>query len=329
MQNVNENAVCLTFQDPHLLPQLFGEDDRHIHTIEQTLGLSLSSRGNTIAISGPSPQAQIAETVLKDLYQKIKSGMEVGEGEIHALIRMAQKQKPAQGSAGAKSVGFALVPDVVIRTQRKHITPFSHQQKAYMEALMTRELVMGSGPAGTGKTYLAVAAAASFLLEGKVERIILSRPAVEAGEKLGFLPGDMREKVDPYLRPIYDALYSMIPPERVQKHIETGAIEIAPLAFMRGRTLKHSFVILDEAQNTTPTQMKMFLTRLGDHSRMVVTGDLTQMDLPTGMPSGFDDAIRRLSHLKDISIIHFSAEDVVRHPLTQKIVEAYEKEPPI
>ncbi len=311
----------ITFEDNRLLPQLYGEEDCHLRTIESMLGVTLSSRGNTLAIDGDPEQAAIAVAVLRNMYEKIKSGMDMGRGEVGALIRMIAAKSEKMGKKSEVS------PDAeapIIRTPRKHVSPFSQRQAHYMEALLSREMIFASGPAGTGKTFLAVAAAASFLMEGQVERIILSRPAVEAGEKLGFLPGDMREKVDPYLRPIYDALHAMMPSERILKSIETGAIEIAPLAFMRGRTLRHSFVILDEAQNTTPTQMKMFLTRLGDHSRMVITGDLSQTDLPEHVPSGFRDALDKLRHLEEIAVVHFTAADVVRHPLTQKIVEAYE-----
>jgi len=229
-----------------------------------------------------------------------------------------------RGNGNGGSHGFAQE----IRTDRRSITPRSPNQAAYLKALDERDLVFALGPAGTGKTYLAVAAAVSFMRQRRIERIILSRPAVEAGERLGFLPGDLKEKVDPYLRPLYDALQDMLPEGKLQTRIEQGQIEIAPLAFMRGRTLSHAFVILDEAQNTTPSQMKMFLTRLGEGSRMVVTGDPTQIDLPSGAPSGLADAVSKLQGIAEVATVHFDRSDVVRHPLVTKIVEAYENETP-
>jgi phosphate starvation-inducible PhoH-like protein len=215
-------------------------------------------------------------------------------------------------------------PEVAVKTQRKTITPYSNKQVDYIQSLMKNEVVFAAGPAGTGKTYVAVSVAVSLFLSGEVDRIILTRPAVEAGEKLGFLPGDLKEKVDPYLRPLYDALYDMMPAEKVLRCVENGEIEIAPLAFMRGRTLRYSFVILDEAQNTTPTQMKMFLTRLGEGSRMAITGDLSQTDLPKDIKSGLRDAMDKLKNIEEIKMIRFSDADIVRHPLTVKIVQAYE-----
>jgi len=229
-----------------------------------------------------------------------------------------------RGNGNGENRGFAQE----IRTDRRSITPRSPNQAAYLKALEERDLVFALGPAGTGKTYLAVAAAVSFMRQRRIERIILSRPAVEAGERLGFLPGDLKEKVDPYLRPLYDALQDMLPEGKLQTRIEQGMIEIAPLAFMRGRTLSHAFIILDEAQNTTPSQMKMFLTRLGEGSRMVVTGDPTQIDLPSGAPSGLADAVAKLQGIGEVATVRFDRSDVVRHPLVTKIVEAYENETP-
>jgi phosphate starvation-inducible PhoH-like protein len=230
----------------------------------------------------------------------------------------------ASGDEGPGSEGIH-TDDLTLATRKRRITPRSPRQAAFIKALRTHELVFGVGPAGTGKTYLAVATAVTLLMSGEVERIILSRPAVEAGERLGFLPGDVKEKVDPYLRPLYDALHDMMPGDQVNRRMETGEIEIAPLAFMRGRTLANSFIILDEAQNTTPVQMKMFLTRLGENSRMAVTGDLSQVDLPPRTPSGLRDAVNILSNMNDVSFIQFTDADVVRHSLVTRIVQAYDR----
>ena len=248
------------------------------------------------------------------LYQRVKAGQPVDPGEVDAALRMADAGD--HGPAG---------DEPTIKTRKKRISPRSPTQRRYIEAMQRSELVLGLGPAGTGKTYLAVCFAVEMLITGRVDRLVLSRPAVEAGERLGFLPGDMREKVDPYLRPLYDALYDALPADQVMKKLETGEIEIAPLAFMRGRTLANAFVILDEAQNTTPIQMKMFLTRLGENSRMVVTGDLSQVDLPKGVTSGLRDAADTLDGLDSVSFVHFTERDVVRHPLVARIVGAYER----
>ncbi|MES1151240.1 MAG: PhoH family protein [Dongia sp.] len=309
----------LQFDDNRLLPLLFGQHDQNLARIEQELGVSLVSRGNQLAISGPPAAMQIARQVLTGLYQRLKRGLDVDRGEVDAAMRLARDdgQEPNLFGADAKD-------GTAIRTQRRHITPRSAMQARYMRMLHENELVFGLGPAGTGKTYLAVAVAVAMLTRGTVDRIVLSRPAVEAGERLGFLPGDLREKVDPYLRPLYDALYDMMPAEQVLKRMSSGDIEIAPLAFMRGRTLAHSFVILDEAQNTTPMQMKMFLTRLGESSRMAVTGDLTQIDLPSGQKSGLKDALEAVEHVPGIGVTRFTEVDVVRHHLVAKIVSAYD-----
>jgi phosphate starvation-inducible protein PhoH and related proteins len=310
----------LQFDDNRLLPLLFGQHDQNLARIEQELGVSLVSRGNQVAISGPQAAVQTARQVLTGLYQRLKRGLTVDRGEIDAAMRLARQDDGPEPNL----FGGDAKDGTAIRTQRRHITPRSAMQASYMRMLHERELVFGLGPAGTGKTYLAVAVAVAMLTRGSVDRIVLSRPAVEAGERLGFLPGDLREKVDPYLRPLYDALHDMMPAEQVVKRMSSGDIEIAPLAFMRGRTLAHSFVILDEAQNTTPMQMKMFLTRLGDSSRMAVTGDLTQVDLPTGQKSGLRDALEAVEEVPGVGVTRFTEVDVVRHHLVAKIVAAYD-----
>jgi phosphate starvation-inducible protein PhoH and related proteins len=305
--------VVLQFDDNRLLPVLYGEHDRHLARIEQSLGVSLMSRGNQIAVSGDPAAVAQARQVLNQLYQRLKRGLAVDLNEIDAVIRLSQAEDGAEPSLFGSD-------GVAIRTQRRHISPRSPAQAQYLRQLQERELVFGVGPAGTGKTYLAVAVAVAQLAKGEVDRIVLSRPAVEAGERLGFLPGDLREKVDPYLRPLYDALYDMMPVDQVLRRLSTGEIEIAPLAFMRGRTLTHCYAILDEAQNTTPVQMKMFLTRLGEKSRMAVTGDLSQVDLPTGQRSGLQDAIDTLAGVEGMALVRFSDADIVRHPLVTRIV---------
>jgi phosphate starvation-inducible PhoH-like protein len=310
--------VYLQFDDNRLLPLLFGEHDQNLARIEQELGVSLVSRGNQLAISGPADQVALARAALTALYQRLKGGLMVDRGEVDAALRHVRYEDSGEpGLFGAGGDGSA------IRTQRRHITPRSPMQATYLRAMRDHDLVFGLGPAGTGKTYLAVAVAVAMLTKGTVDRIVLSRPAVEAGERLGFLPGDLREKVDPYLRPLYDALYDMLPAEQVVRRLGNGEIEIAPLAFMRGRTLANAFVILDEAQNTTPVQMKMFLTRLGENARMVVTGDLSQVDLPKGVQSGLQDAVDTLGEVEGISFVRFSEADVVRHTLVARIVRAY------
>jgi phosphate starvation-inducible protein PhoH and related proteins len=304
----------MQFDDNSLLPQLYGERDRHLDRIERELGVSLVSRGNRLAISGPQASADVARNALTSLYQRLKRGLEVDAAAVDAALKRASLQSDEQWGESEE-----------IRTRKRRVSPRSANQAAYIKALRSHELVFGIGPAGTGKTYLAVAMAVDMLMSGGVERIILSRPAVEAGERLGFLPGDLREKVDPYLRPLYDALYDMLPGDQVMKRLDSGEIEIAPLAFMRGRTLANAFVILDEAQNTTPVQMKMFLTRLGEHSRMAVTGDLSQIDLPSGMRSGLADALDTLRDESVIATVHFTDADIVRHPLVSRIVRAYDR----
>jgi len=313
--------VQLEFDDNRLLPMLFGEHDRNLARIEQTLGVQLVTRGNRLAISGAPEAVAIAQRTLNALYQSLMRGLPVDRQEVDAALRLARAEREGEPSLFGELSGDG----TAVRTQRRQIRPRSAGQVRYVDALRRQDLVMAVGPAGTGKTYLAVAVAVTMLAAGNVDRIVLSRPAVEAGERLGFLPGDLREKVDPYLRPLYDALYDMMPAEQVMKRLSSGEIEIAPLAFMRGRTLSNSFVILDEAQNTTPVQMKMFLTRLGENARMVVTGDLSQIDLPAGARSGLTEAIEVLEGVEGVGILRFTDADVVRHPLVTRIVRAYDR----
>ena len=313
-----DSPVLLQFDDNNLLPPLYGEHDQHLTRLEAQLGVRLAARGNRISISGPADAVRAAELALTALYERLRKGLEVSDGEVDAAVRMV-----LQTPAGA-AVADIHAEDLTIVTRKRRLSPRSPNQVVYMRALRSRELVFAIGPAGTGKTYLAVAMAVSLMMEGRVERIILSRPAVEAGEHLGFLPGDLRDKVDPYLRPLYDALFDMLPAEQVTSRLSNGEIEVAPLAFMRGRTLRNAFVILDEAQNTTPVQMKMFLTRLGENSRMVVTGDPSQVDLPKGQPSGLRDAVELLSGMDPVALVRFTNTDVMRHSLVTRIVRAYE-----
>jgi len=317
--NGGGQALQLEFDDNSLLPMLFGEHDRHLARIEQRLGVRLASRGNRVTIDGPHSASEAARGALNWLYERLRRGQAVDMGDVDAAMRLAATpdRADARDLFGDE--------DLVVRTRKRRVNPRTQGQIEYLRALHRNELVFGIGPAGTGKTYLAVAMAVQMLAEGKVDRIVLSRPAVEAGERLGFLPGDLKEKIDPYLRPLYDALHDMLPGEQVAKRIASGEIEIAPLAFMRGRTLAHSFVILDEAQNTTAAQMKMFLTRMGEGTRMVVTGDPTQVDLPAGQVSGLKEAIRILDGVPGIAFARFADADVVRHPLVQRIVAAYGK----
>jgi phosphate starvation-inducible protein PhoH and related proteins len=307
----------LEFDDNLLLPALYGERDQHLDRIERQLGVSLVPRGNRLSIAGPASATEVARLALSRLYDRLKRGNEIDTPSVEAAMRLAQAEIDDKSlSLWRDETGF--------RTRKRRIAPRSAGQAGYVKAMREHELVFGLGPAGTGKTYLAVAAAIDLLMTGKVERIILSRPAVEAGERLGFLPGDLRDKVDPYLRPIFDALNDMLPADQLAKRLASGEIEVAPIAFMRGRTLSHAFVILDEAQNTSPVQMKMFLTRLGEGSRMVVTGDPTQVDLPPGSRSGLADALEALRGVDDVAIVRFTDKDVVRHPLVARIVGAYE-----
>ena len=310
----------LEFDQPYLLGPLFGDYDRHLVMIEDRLGVNVAARGNRVMIEGEPDAAARARDVLVGLYNRLDQGHDVDAAAVEAVLGMA-----AQPSLdGIISQEVAEPPRVMIRTRKKTIVPRSPVQTIYMEALARDDMIFALGPAGTGKTYLAVAQAVSMLIGGQVDRLILSRPAVEAGERLGFLPGDMKEKVDPYLRPLYDALYDMLPTEQVERRIASGEIEIAPLAFMRGRTLNDAFIILDEAQNTTPLQMKMFLTRFGMRSRMVICGDPNQVDLPEPGRSGLADAVSKLEGIRNIATVRFTSADVVRHPLVGRIVEAYE-----
>jgi len=313
--------ALLEFDDYGLLPLLFGEHDQNLLRIEQQLNVSLASRGNHLQISGGDEAVEQASAALRALYDRLQKGLDVGNGEVDAAVRMVSLS--TMGKDRMKDAEAIHSEDLAIVTRKRTISPRSPGQTAYVEALSRHEIVFGIGPAGTGKTYLAVAKAVSMFIKGEIERIILSRPAVEAGERLGFLPGDLLEKVDPYLRPLYDALHDMLPADQVAARMADGEIEVAPLAFMRGRTLSNAFVILDEAQNTSPIQMKMFLTRLGENSRMVVTGDLTQIDLPKGQPSGLLEASQIVSNMEEVGIVHFSDADVVRHALVTRIVQAY------
>ncbi|ETI60876.1 phosphate starvation protein PhoH [Sphingobium sp. C100] len=310
----------VTFDRPHLLGALFGQYDQNLVAIENRLGVYIAARGNKLQIEGEAEAAARARDVMTGLYNRIVAGQEIDSGAVEAVIAMSSEPT----LDGIIRHDVAEPPKVMIRTRKKTIVPRSATQVTYIEALNRNDIIFALGPAGTGKTYLAVAQAVSQLITGSVDRLILSRPAVEAGEKLGFLPGDMKEKVDPYLRPIYDALHDTLPAEQVERRIASGEIEIAPLAFMRGRTLANAFIVLDEAQNTTIAQMKMFLTRFGEGSRMVVCGDPKQVDLPQPGISGLADAVARLDGVDGIAMVPFGIGDVVRHPVVGRIVQAYE-----
>jgi len=309
-------AVTLHFSDNMLLPLLLGDHDRHMVRIEQALGVRLSCRGNRVAIAGEPGRVDAAQAALQGLWHRLERGESVGRSDVEAAIKLADTETDPR---------LPLSDLPAIRTRRGAVGPRSGGQATYMEALAQHEMVFGIGPAGTGKTYLAVAQAVAMLQAGKVDRIVLCRPAVEAGERLGFLPGDMKEKVDPYLRPLYDALHDMMPADQVLRRLTNGEIEVAPLAFMRGRTLAHAYVILDEAQNTSAVQMKMVLTRMGEGTRMVITGDLTQIDLPAGVRCGLRDALETLEGVAGIGVVRLDKRDVVRHPLVARIVDAYEQ----
>ncbi|MCF6197116.1 MAG: PhoH family protein [Emcibacter sp.] len=316
--------ITLEFEDNSRLPGLYGEHNCHLARIEQKTGSSFTVKGNILLIEGKKAAREVAKQIIISLYDKLEQGAEITMGDVDGAIRMADFLEESPQEKVVERKNFA-PHENKIRTRNAVISPRSANQALYIEALRETNMIFGLGPAGTGKTFLAVAMAVSFLLEGRVEKIILTRPAVEAGEKLGFLPGDIREKVDPYLRPLYDALGQMISMEQTERRLENGDIEVAPLAFMRGRTLSNAFVILDEAQNTSPMQMKMFLTRFGENCHMVVCGDPSQVDLPDGTPSGLYHAMEILQDIDDISFINFTADDVVRHPLVGKIVRAYDK----
>ena len=313
----------LKFENNSLLTDLLGNNDVNLKKIQEFLGITITSRGNLIFLTGAPKSVEIAVSVLNLNYVKIEQGNEVTVSDIEASLRMASDS--GNKFERVNKTLELLSSEIVIKTEKKNISPQSTVQAEYIKTLFKKDMIFSNGPAGTGKTYMAVAVAVSLLISHKVDKIILTRPAVEAGEKIGFLPGDMKEKVDPFMQPIYDSLYDMLSPEKVKKYIENRVIEIAPLAYMRGRTLKDAFVILDEAQNTTPTQMKMFLTRLGENSKMVINGDLSQIDLPSNSKSGLEEAMNKLRKIKEIGFIKFSEEDIVRHHLVGKIVRAYKE----
>ena len=322
--------LLLEFPDNFLLIDLCGEYDRNLATIETALDVQILRRGNQLAVIGAEDSGVQAGNVLNALYQRLESGKTLEPGDIDRELRMNPESSRVEvlSEAPARKRTSSDNTKVEIKTRKKLVEPRTDAQKSYVQSLFENELAFGIGPAGTGKTYLAVAVGVNLFISGQVDRIILSRPAVEAGEKLGYLPGDMKDKVDPYMQPLYDALNDFLPGKQAAKLIEEKKIEIAPLAFMRGRTLSNAFVVLDEAQNATAMQMKMFLTRLGEGSRMVITGDRTQIDLPRGVNSGLWDAERLLKSIPKISFNYFTSKDVVRHPLVAAIIEAYEADTP-
>jgi phosphate starvation-inducible PhoH-like protein len=306
----------LTLEDNTIAQILYGENDRNLRALEEQIGVEIQARGNRVRVRGPALERKLAERVIRDLYQMAASGIGIQEAEVHQVTRMAHD--------GDNHGALALFEGEAVEVGRhKKILPRSLNQRRYLQTIRARDLTFGIGPAGTGKTYLAMAMAVSALLRREVARIILTRPAVEAGEKLGYLPGTLYDKVDPYLRPLYDALHDMMEPAEVARRLERGVIEVAPLAFMRGRTLNDAFIILDEAQNTTSEQMRMFLTRLGFDSRTVVNGDITQIDLPRGTTSGLIEAQHVLAGVPGIEIVEFNAKDVIRHPLVREVIRAY------
>ncbi|MTW18171.1 phosphate starvation-inducible protein PhoH [Rhodoplanes serenus] len=316
-----EAQLVLAFEDNRLALALFGQYGQNLALIERRLGVTADSHGNHVTLGGPRDACEQARRVLETLYEQLEQGHELGAGDVEGAIRMAI----AQGSLFDYDSADPRPRSEEINLRKRLVRARSPAQDAYIRALRRHALVFGAGPAGTGKTWLAVAYAVALFERKEVDRIVLSRPAVEAGERLGFLPGDMREKVDPYLRPIYDALFDLMDTRIVERALQTGEIEIAPLAFMRGRTLANAAVILDEAQNTTSMQMKMFLTRLGENARMIVTGDPSQVDLPPGQTSGLAEAMRLLTDVEGVGIATFGAEDVVRHELVARIVSAYDR----
>ncbi|MBE3639824.1 PhoH family protein [Mangrovicoccus sp. HB182678] len=313
--------IVLEYPDNRLLVELCGEFDRNLSQVEHALQLQIIRRGNQLVLMG-EPHARLrGMEVLDTLYLRLEKGQHIEPGDIDGALRLGQG---SAGETGDGQMEMFAASDVEIETRKKTVRPRTEAQKAYVKALFRHELAFGIGPAGTGKTYLAVAAGVNMMITGQVDKMILSRPAVEAGERLGFLPGDMKDKVDPYMQPLYDALNDFFPAKQVQKMLEEKKIEIAPLAFMRGRTLSNAFVVLDEAQNATTMQMKMFLTRLGEGSRMVITGDRSQVDLPRGVTSGLREAETLLGKVQGISFNYFTSKDVVRHPLVARIIEAYD-----
>ncbi len=314
--NISSHQKQLEFEDNQFLSSLFGYHDKNLKVLENKFKVKLYTRGNLLSIKGNRDPVEKAYFIIQGLYQKLKNN-DISAEEIENNIDLAKptyiKEQIEQDQK------------FQINTKLKTIYPKTKNQELFLKAMRSKDVVFAVGPAGTGKTYLAVAYAVSLFVEGKINRLILSRPAVEAGERLGFLPGDMKEKIDPYLRPLYDALYEMMPGEEIDRKMVNNLIEIAPLAFMRGRTLNKSFIILDEAQNTLSTQMKMFLTRLGQNSKMVITGDLSQKDLPDNAKSGMQDAMEKLEKVKDIGFVHLNSSDVCRHTLVEKIINAYDK----
>ncbi len=314
--NISSHQKQLEFEDNQFLSSLFGYHDKNLKVLENKFKVKLYTRGNLLSIKGNRDPVEKAYFIIQGLYQKLKNN-DISAEEIENNIDLAKptyiKEQIEQDQK------------FQINTKLKTIYPKTKNQELFLKEMRSKDVVFAVGPAGTGKTYLAVAYAVSLFVEGKINRLILSRPAVEAGERLGFLPGDMKEKIDPYLRPLYDALYEMMPGEEIDRKMLNNLIEIAPLAFMRGRTLNKSFIILDEAQNTLSTQMKMFLTRLGQNSKMVITGDLSQKDLPDNAKSGMQDAMEKLEKVKDIGFVHLNSSDVCRHTLVEKIINAYDK----
>ena len=314
----------IEFHDKTLVPLLFGAHNAHIAHLEKRLGIEISDRGSALILHGDMKHLKTAEKALQVLWEKLEAGQEIGFAEIDAALRFTDTGGTSKRRL-KKMSGTEKDSQIVIKTKHKSISPRSPNQAKYLKAIMDHDMVFGLGPAGTGKTYLAVAMGVSMYLKGDVSRLIFTRPAVEAGENLGFLPGDMQEKVDPYVRPIYDALYDMMPADFLEKKMAAGEIEVAPLAFMRGRTLQNAFVILDEAQNTTCMQMKMFLTRMGESAHMVITGDPSQIDLPKGQKSGLHEAQDILDDIDEIAFHSFTSKDVVRHALVGKIIQAYDR----
>ena len=314
--NISSHQKQLEFEDNQFLSSLFGYHDKNLKVLENKFKVKLYTRGNLLSIKGNRDPVEKAYFIIQGLYQKLKNN-DISAEEIENNIDLAKptyiKEQIEQDQK------------FQINTKLKTVYPKTKNQELFLKEMRSKDVVFAVGPAGTGKTYLAVAYAVSLFVEGKIHRLILSRPAVEAGERLGFLPGDMKEKIDPYLRPLYDALYEMMPGEEIDRKMVNNLIEIAPLAFMRGRTLNKSFIILDEAQNTLSTQMKMFLTRLGQNSKMVITGDLSQKDLPDNAKSGMQDAMEKLEKVKDIGFVHLNSSDVCRHTLVEKIINAYDK----